>query len=334
MNLRPENLPHQLKDNLAPIYLVSGDELVLVQETCTAIRECAKNKGFTERISFQVDKNFVWQDLLTAVNNLSLFSEKSLLELHMPSGKPGDKGGKLLQDYVKNPPQDKLLLIITNKLDAATQKTKWFKAVDSIGAVVQVWPIFAAKLPSWIAERMQRLGLKTSMDGLKLLAEYAEGNLLAAVQEIEKLHLLYGNGVLTPQQIMAAISDNARFSVFDLVDTVLRGELGKSIRILHSLKNEKTEPTLILWALARELRSLIVMAKAVEQGSSVEQVMQQQHVWQQRKSYVKRTLQQHSSKALQQMLQQCATLDRIIKGVAPGNIWDEFEKLCLRVSHA
>lgn len=334
MKLRSEQLPQHLKSNLAAIYLVSGDEPVLVQENCVAIRETAKAQGFDERIAFQVDKAFVWDDLIAATHNLSLFSDKSLLELHLPTAKPGDKGGKILQSYVTNPPADKLLLIITNKLDAATQKTKWFNAVAEKGVIVQTWPITIAQLPGWIASKMQKLGLNADAEGLKLLAEYGEGNLLAVVQEIEKLQLLYGNATLTAQQIMTAISDNARFNVFDLVDTVLVGDLGKGLRILRSLKTEKTEPTLVLWALARELRSLITMAVQIERGNVMDAVLQQNRVWQQRKLAIKTALQQHKSIALKKMLQQCAKLDRIIKGAEIGNVWNELETLAIKLGKA
>jgi len=330
MNLRPEQLENHLKNNLASIYLVSGDEPILVQESCAAIRQGAKESGFNECVSFQADKSFDWQNLLQAANTLSLFSEKSLLKLQLPTGKPGDKGGKALQAYVQNPPPDKLLLIITNKLDAATQKTKWYKAIAAAGVIVQIWPINMAKLPAWIGARMQQRGLTADKEGLQLLAEYTEGNLLSAVQEIEKLHLLYGECTLTLEQIITAVVDNARFSIFDLVDNTLQGEFTKSIRILTSLKNEKTEPTLILWALARELRTLITMAQQLEQGKSIETVMQR--VWQQRKPYIKRALQQHKTRALQHMLRQCAAIDRTIKGAKPGNIWIELDKLCLRLA--
>ena len=179
---------------------------------------------------------------------------------------------------------------------------------------------------------MQHHELKTTQEGLKLLAEYGEGNLLAIAQEIEKLRLLYGPGNLNIEQIATAIADNSRFNIFDLVDHALKGDSKKVIHILRSLKNEKTEPTLILWALARELRSLASMSKTMQQGYSADQVIQQFHVWQQRKPCIKQALQSHNYNGILKILQQCAALDRIIKGVTPGNIWDELEKLCLKLS--
>ncbi|KPJ67167.1 MAG: hypothetical protein AMJ43_05805 [Coxiella sp. DG_40] len=329
MKLYQNQLLQHLKNNLASIYLISGDEPLLIEEAKNAIREHAYNNGYRERKYLQVDKNFKWQDLLTVANNLSLFSERTLIELNILNAKPGDTGSKVLQSYAQNPPNDNILVIITGKLDAASLKSSWFKALESNGVYIPIWPIDVAKLPQWITQRMQQNGLRTDSSGLKLLTEYVEGNLLAAVQEIEKLRLLYGSCTLSVEQIVASITDNSRFSIFDLADNVLKGDHRKVIHILGCLKNEKVEPSLILWVLAKELRDLAVMAQKMQQSHSVDQVMQQFNIRQQRKPYVKRVLQLHNYKNILDMLQQCAQLDRIIKGVELGNIWDEFEKLCL-----
>ncbi len=332
MNLRAEQLSQQLSKQLASIYLVGGAEPVLVQESSAAIRAAAKEQGYIERQIFYVDKDFSWQDFAMTTQNYSLFGDKTLLELRLPSGKPGDQGGKILQQYAQNPPEDKILLIETEKLDAATQKTKWFKAIAGAGDVVQIWPITMDQLPQWLNMRMQRQGLKTDREGLQLLAECVAGNLLAGAQEIEKLALLYGATTLTPEQIAAAINDNARFDIFDLVDIALQGNLTKSCRILANLKASKTEPTLILWALTRELRNLIAMVKDIEAGKSVDAVMQQHRVWRSRLKAIKSALQHHDSKSLKCMLQSCAAIDRIIKGAEVGNVWSEFEALCANMA--
>jgi DNA polymerase-3 subunit delta len=293
MKLRQEQLVQNLKNKLAPIYLISGDEPLLIQESCRAISKCAKENGFVTRNKLFADKNFNWQNLLTTANNLSLFSEKALIDLNIQTGKPGDAGSKALQAYAKNPPADKILLITTSKLDTSTKKNKWLKAIENAGIFIQVWPIDRTKLPNWIASRMQQAGLQTNSDGLNLLADYVEGNLLAAAQEIEKLRLLYGSGMLNTEQITAAIADNAKFNIFDLTNAIRQRNSKKALRILHSFKNDKTEPILILWVLARELRT---------------------------------------SKAALPTLQHCAKIDRIIKGVQKGNMWNELEKLCLKLS--
>ena len=293
MKLRQEQLEQNLKNKLAPIYLLAGDEQLLIQESRAAISKYARATGFNSRESLLADKNFNWQNLLTTANNLSLFSEKTLIELNIPTGKPGDAGSKALQAYAKNPPPDKLLLITSCKLDANSQKSKWVSAIENAGIFMQIWPIDRAKLPNWIAARMQLTGLKTSSDGLNLLADYVEGNLLAAAQEIEKLRLLYDSGILNLGQITAAIADNAKFNIFDLTKAIQQHNSKKALRILQCFKNDKTEPILILWVLAKEIRA---------------------------------------SKTALPMLQQCAKLDKIVKGVRAGNIWNELEKLCLNLS--
>lgn len=329
MKLRPEQLKQHLSKQLLPIYLLSSNEPLLMQESCALLHTIAQHKGFKERHRLQVDKNFNWQDLFVLANNMSLFSEKILIELQLLTGKPGDAGSKALQTYANNPPTNTMLLIITPKLDAATQRTKWFKTIENNGAFIQIWPLNANELPNWIAQRLQQIGLQTNAEGVSLLAEYVEGNLLAAKQEIEKLHLLYGDGTITLQQITAAVTDNAHFNIFDLIDIALAGDVHKVTRALSDLKHQKAEPVLILWALAREIRNLISMTEFIEQNHTIAQTLQHYHVWEKRKALIKATLQRTCKEKLYKMLETCAQLDRIIKGAEVGNVWDEFEKLCL-----
>ncbi len=331
MQLRQEQLnQHLISNKLAPIYLVSGAEPLLIEESCDAIIKAAAAKDFSERNYLVADKSFNWQELLTTANNLSLFSTKTLIQLRIPNAKPGTTGSKTLQEYAKKLPTDKILLIVTDKLDAAAQKSKWFKALEKAGVFLPIWPIDRSRLPNWLALRLQQEGLKTDTNSLNLLADYVEGNLLAAKQEIEKLRLLYGETTLTTTQITQAISDNARFSIFDLADSALQSNKKKSLRILHSLQSEKTEPILIVWVLAKELRSLAKMAYTKqEQNSAIEQILQQYHVWPMRKPIIKHALQTHKYSTIMNLLKRCALLDRIIKGAAAGNIWNELEQLCL-----
>src|SRR5690606_34729471 len=216
--LRPEQLGAALAKQLAPIYLVSGDEPLLIQESCDQIRAAARKNGFSERELYHVETSFDWNQLLSAANSLSLFAEKKIIELRMPSGKPGDKGGKILQEYAESPAPDNLLLIITEKLDGAVQKSKWFKAVESFGQHIQVWPVTAAQLPRWIGLRLQSAGLRADSDAIDLLVSRIEGNLLAAVQEIEKLKLLADNNHINYELMASVVADSARYDVFGLAD--------------------------------------------------------------------------------------------------------------------
>ena len=187
MKLSPAQLAKHLQGNLAPVYVISGDEPLLCQEACDAIRAACRQRDFSERQVFNAEANFDWGLLLEAGASLSLFAEKRLLELRLPSGKPGDKGAAILLEYLQRPPEDTVLLVSLPKLDGSTQKTKWAKAlIDGEGAqFIQIWPVDAQQLPQWIRQRLSQAGLAASQDAVDLIAARVEGNLLAAAQEIE-----------------------------------------------------------------------------------------------------------------------------------------------------
>lgn len=332
MKLSAEQLLQQLKKELASVYLIGGDEILLVQEATQSIRTAAKQHEFHERKIFQIDTGFDWNEFLMEANHLSLFSEKTLLELHLPEGKLNDAGKNALEIYNQQPPPDKILLIITGKLDSKISNTNWFKQIEKAGVVVQLWPMDANKLPQWISQRLQQAGLTTNHAGIQLLAELTEGNLLATQQAIEKLRLHYGTATLTADEIAAVITDNARFDIFNLVDQALAGNSKKIIAIVNSLKAEDGEPTLILWALARELRNLIAMKNSLQNGQALPQIFLQFKVWEKRKLIIKQALQRHSLENLFHLLQHASQLDRLIKGAANGNFWDQLLDLTLSMA--
>ncbi len=332
MKLRIEQLEQHLKQPLASIYIVCGDEPLQVQETSDTIRQQAVKQGFIERQRFVVETGFDWQQLLASANALSLFSEQQLLELHIPSGNPGDAGRKALVTYTENPPQDKLLLIIAGKIESSTQKTKWFKTLEKASVLVQAWPINAAQLPRWIAQRMRQAGLQADLASTQLISERTEGNLLACAQEIEKLRLLYGEGKLSHEQVAAAVANSARYDVFNLADTALQGDQAGVMRIIQGLEGEGTAAPVVLWALAREIRALAKMAFVAHQEQSIDAAMRSQYIWEKRRPLIKRALQTHSLKRLQSMLQQATKIDSIIKGNQAGNAWDELQRLALALA--
>lgn len=332
MQLRHEQLTSHLQKNLAPLYLISGEVPLLIQEASDAIRKTAFQQGYTNRHLLQVETGFSWQNFLNDANTSSLFADQQLLELRFTLKQLGTTGGKILQSYATRPPAQKILLLITNKLDATQQKSAWFQAIGKIGVIIQIWPIPNEQLPQWIKQRLSAVGLQAEREGIQLLAERAEGNLLAAAQEIEKLRLVYGNGSLTTQNIIQATTDSARFDVFQLSDVILEGEKKRVYRILRSLQAEGTEPILVLWALARDLRTLLKIAHTVEQGISLEQALQKHQVWEKRKALFRRALQRHSAKTLRLLLQQASTVDEVIKGLKLGNMWDELECLAYGIS--
>jgi DNA polymerase III subunit delta len=320
----------QLTRQIYPIYVVSGDDYLLVQEASDTIRKYAKEKGYSEREVFYLETGFDWESFLNSINNTSLFGERTLIELHIKN-KMTEAGNKLLQNYAKKPPLDKILVIITNKLDAATQKTAWFKAIDSCGAVLQVWPIDISQLPVWLEKRLKSFGLITDYKGRQLLANHVAGNLLAAVQEIEKLSLLYGNGNITVDQISAAITDNSRFNIFNLLDAAINNQPESIIKILERLRDENTEPTLILWALVNELRSLIKISSDIKQGLNIEQALTKNFVWQFRKAMFKKVLTKYKLNQLENILKSALKIELIIKGADTQHLlWHELSNFYLK----
>jgi DNA polymerase-3 subunit delta len=333
MKLNPAQLGKHLQGQLAPVYVVSGDEPLLCQEACDAIRTSVRARDFSERQVFNAEANFDWGLLLEAGASLSLFAEKRLLELRLPSGKPGDKGAAALLEYLARPPEDTVLLLSLPKLDGSTQKTKWAKAlIDGPGVqFVQVWPIEAHNLPQWIRQRLSQAGLAASQEAVDLIAARVEGNLLAAAQEIEKLKLLADGDQVDAATVQAAVADSARFDVFGLIDAALNGEPAHTLRTLEGLRGEGVEPPVILWALARELRLLASLAQQYSQGVPLEKAFASARppVWDKRRPLVSRALQRHPASRWNQLLQDAQRIDAQIKGQAAGDPWNGLARLAL-----
>ena len=247
----------------------------------------------------------------------------------MPSGKPGDAGSKALCAYAAAATPDNLLLISCGKLDKQQQKSKWFTALESAGAVIQIWPVEPSALPGWIRQRLQGRGLQPTAEAAQLLAERVEGNLLAAAQEVEKLALLYGGGGLDAEQVRSAVADSARYDVFELADTALAGDGARCARVLEGLRGEGDDPVLILWALVREVRALAQVAAGQAAGTPLETLFQQHKVWDKRKPLYQAALKRHNLRRWRALLRRAARLDRICKGAEPGNPWDELLQFSL-----
>jgi DNA polymerase-3 subunit delta len=333
VRLKVDQLASHLNNKgLAPVYFITGEELLQINEAGDLIRSHAREQGFSDRQVFTVEPGFDWEALLTASNSLSLFSERRLLELRIPTGKPGDKGSKALLEYAQRPPEDTVLLIISGKLDKSSQSTKWFKGLDKAGVVIQVWPVSTEYMPGWIARRMRAKNLEPTPDAVALLAERVEGNLLAAAQEIEKLRLLHGSGVIDLKAVSDSVADSARYDIYGLADVALSGDAIRTNRIINGLKGEGFEPVLILWALTRDIRSMSRLAHDVEIGAPVEQALFKHKVWEKRKPLFKKGLQRYTSIQWRQLLCRAGRVDRVIKGVETGNAWDELLQLSLQIT--
>lgn len=329
MKLRFEQLQGHLQQGLRPIYLLSGDEPLQLGEAADAIRAAARQQGFSEREVMHVEAGFDWSNLAAASNTLSLFAEQRLIDLRLPSGKPGREGGAALSDYAANPAPDTVLLITCGKLDKNAAKAKWYKSLDSAGVTLQVWPVEADALPRWVAQRMRSRGLNASPEAAQLLAERVEGNMLAASQEIDKLLLLYGETTIDAEMVEQGVADSARYDIFELVDTALLGNAERVARVMEGLRGEGVEPILILWALVREIRAMEAMAYEVEQGAAVESVMKSRWVWQKRQPAVRAGLKRHNQRRWSQLLRRAVRIDRMVKGAEQGNPRDELVQLAL-----
>jgi DNA polymerase-3 subunit delta len=332
MQLKPEQIATRLRQQLAPVYFISGDEPLRVMEAADAVRVAAREQGYDEREVLTAQAGFDWNSLLSGGDNLSLFSRRRIIDLRLPTGKPGDAGARTLRAWAGQPPEDTLLLITAGKLEPAARKSKWVQALDKAGVVVFVWPLNAQEFNAWVQERMRRRGLEPTPEAVAMLAERVEGNLLACVQEIDKLYLLHGGGPLAATDITGMVADHSRFDVYGLVDSALAGKAARSVRMLHGLHAEGVAAPVVLWALAREVRELAAMAATVAAGQSVTQVLGQHRVWAARKALVAGALQRLPVAQCNAMLRQCAAIDRVCKGQAAGNAWDELLQLMLELA--
>ncbi|WP_116367324.1 DNA polymerase III subunit delta [Parahaliea mediterranea] len=336
MRLYPEKLAAHLQQQCLPVYLVSGDETLLVQECADQVRAAARAAGCSDREVIEVDgKGFDWQVLLNSAADMSLFGDRKLIELRIPSGKPGAEGSKALCEYLQRSSGDDILLLVLGKIDKASQNSKWFKAIDAAGAWLQVWEVKPQDLPRWLGQRLEGAGLSADRDALQLLADRVEGNLLAAVQEVEKLKLLAPERHISADTVTTAVADNARFNLFAMVDAALQGDAANSLRMLHGLRGEGTDATVALWALAREIRSLYELQAQCRQGSQqqvLQQAIKQRKLWPNRLGLVQGALNRHNLDALGELLQLAAAIDGSIKGYAQGRPWNGLERLVARLA--
>jgi DNA polymerase-3 subunit delta len=330
--LRIDQLEKSINGALAPVYFISGDETLLVQEACDTIRQAARKKGFSERERHHVDKQFEWAQLLSSANSMSLFNDKKIIELRIENGKPGTEGSKAICEYLDNPNEDNLLIIVAPKLDSGAQRSKWVKQIEKMGYWIPIWPISAAQLPRWLGQRLQQAGLKADSHVVELLAARIEGNLLAAHQEIEKLALLATDGWLSPELVANTVADSARYDVFGLVDKALMGDARGSVKNLNGLRSEGTEPITILWALALEVRTLLAITQACAQGQNFQWAAKNAGVWDKRQPLVQQAIKRLHHKQMSLLIRQANGIDKAIKGLRNADTWNELTEFILNLS--
>ena len=315
MRLRAEQLPAALARGLAGFYLVSGDEPLLVGETADAIRAAARAAGYADRRVFFIDRSFSWDELRLESQSLSLFAERRLFELRMPSGKP-DKGAALLAELAAQRAPDLIFLVITDKLDRKVSDAPWVQAIEKHGAWVPIFPVDSEALPAWLRARAKMLNIEIDPEASQLIVERVEGNLLAAQQELEKLGLLANGAPIGAELVRRSVGDSARYDVFQLGEAAAAGDAARALRILLGLKSEGVEPTLVLWALVRELRGMWQARdrerlRSAARGSG----------WNLAATPSARALGRLRKLPLAPLLLQASRTDRVIKGLSPGDAW-------------
>ena len=329
MNVRPDQLQSMIAKTIYPVYMVSGDEPLQQMESLDLIRCFLRQQDYAEREVLDVDAQFDWLRLMEAAASMSLFATRRIVELRLPSAKPGRQGSQILKDYLTQPPEDTVLIINAGKIDGNAKKSAWYKAVEQNGLLVQCWPIAVEKLSYWLKQRFKLRDMDADNEVLAYISQHVEGNLLAADQEIEKLCLLLGPGKITYADVAETVSSQSRYSVFELVDMLLSGNIQRVIRIIAGLKAEGIVPVVVNWALAKDIR---LLSQAAMDVSSADFILKRSGVWQSRTALFKSCLSRHSPRTFQAMLKRCSYIDAVSKGLINANVWDEIETLCVRLA--
>ena len=346
MQLALPQLQAHLQKGLRSLYTLHGDEALLVQEAADAIRAAARQQGYTERSVHVVSgAHFDWSEVLAAGGSMSLFAERQILEIRVPTGKPGKEGSPMIQQLAQSAEgnDSTLTLFVLPRLDSATKKGAWFGALEQFGVSLQIDSLDRAQLPQWIAQRLklQNQSVASGQDGqhcLQFFSDRVEGNLLAAHQEIQKLSLLYPAGELTHAQVESAVMNVARYDVFKLSEAVLAGQVARVQRMLDGLQAEGEAAVLVHYTLAEDIRALKRVKDAMAEGRPLPMALREQRIWGAREKLFERVLPKLSTARLAQLLKNAHQVDGIVKGLKvadwPADPWQALQRLALRVSSA
>lgn len=330
MKVALRQLDRHLADGLRKVYLVAGDEPLLVDEALEQIRAAAMRAGFTSRELHTAERSFKWVELLAGADNLSLFATRKIVEIRLATPKPGDQGSATIAELCERADPDTLLVVaISEKLDSAATRSAWVKAIDEHGVLVEVWPIERGELPRWIQQRAAGLKLKLTPAAAQSLAERVEGNLLAADQEIKRLALTAAGREVDEAEVLEFVANNSRFDVFGLADAVLAGETGRVFKILSGLRAEGVHPVQISWVLNRDISLLARLDYAVRHGESLDGALMKTGVWRRRQPLVKAALGKFKAPRLRALLAEAARVDAALKGVFPAEPWTTLTDLLI-----
>ena len=333
MNISPERLPDHIAKGLAPLYVVFGDEPLTAIEAADSLRSAARAAGYTERSVYAVQGRYNWNAIFAGGDNLSLFAERRLTEIHIPSGKPGIDGGKALEAYASHLPADTLTLITLPGLDWRATQSRWFSALSAVGTVIEAKAIERAALPGWMERRLAKQGLLAERAALEFLADRVEGNLLAAQQEIDKLALLLPRGKISLADIESAVVDVSRLEAELLQDALLQGDTARYARIVADLKDSGEHPVAFMWRLGDVVRMLLKLKLGVHQGEALGALMKQARVRDQRRPWVEKAMARLSQTRIEAAQAMLALLDRQAKGLERiGDPWDTILRMGLVMS--
>ena len=331
MRLSSEQIATHLKRELQPLYTVFGTEPLLALEASDRIRAKARADGYTEREVLTADSGFKWSQLALAGSSQSLFASRKLLELRIPTGKPGKEGGEALQNYCQSLPPDTVTLIYVPDLDWRGQKAAWFEALERAGIAVEAKPVLRRALPQWIAGRLNLQQQEADTETLDFIADRVEGNLLAAYQEVQKLALLFPPGAIAFDQVREAVLDVARYDVFNLGEIMLDGDPLRVARVLDGLQGEGTAAPLVLWSLSEEIRAIGKIITGVNGGKPASMMLREARIWgQSHQSAMQNNLRRFTLGQVTEALRHAAVIDRMAKGLVRGDVWDELLQLALR----
>jgi DNA polymerase-3 subunit delta len=320
-------LANTLSQGLSSCYLIVGDEPLQLMEAVDLIRSKAKAHGFTESEVLHVDKSFKWETLYSSMGTMSLFAEKKILELHLPTGKPGAAGSKALVQFVESIPNDIILLIQCQEWTATNDKTKWVKTIEKIGTFMRVYMPKPQEFGNWLRNRCRQIGLNVESQAIAILTVRLEGNLLAAAQELEKLKMRFADKMISAREISGLVADNARFDVFRLTDSMLENNLARCIKMVRALKQNNTALVVIHWAIERQTRTLLGLSGLRQSGQRIGPAEYRKHgIWQNQQAAIQSCLNRLTMTQLEQLLSGLADMDLIIKGQASGDAWLKLEQ--------
>ena len=327
MPVRIEALPARLESGLAAAYLFGGPEPLLLQECRDQVYAAAREQGFLERELLQVDKSFDWEQFEQFGAAPSLFASRKIIDLRMPTGRPGQEGAKAITKWAAQPDPDLLLIISCDQWDKNSRSSKWAAALDKAGVRVDIWAVGPRELPSWIAGRMRARGLEPEPEAVMILADRLEGNLLAAQQEIEKLVLLKGGGRVTAADVLQAVADSSRFDAFLLVERILAGNLGDSLRVVLGLRRTGVAVQYVTGALYKELRTLEAYRLALQSGENEAAVFRRLGIWRNRQGPLRGAARRIDTAGLNDAFGRLSMIDLQSKGQADGDAWHELDNL-------